>query len=217
MTDEISPQEDDLVPVDLPSGATHFVYRKEMHHFSDLVKRYLKDNAATNVTDLQDIDRIIVMETLCWRWGVWLSQRADYWWDPIDESDLSKQLKDTSAELRSLKKSLGFDKLTREKERGVDSLSHFITQLGVRAEQFGIMREEQLDMALELFNELTAKITVCENTTEDEKRELDSLGTPASRDTIYEWIRDVAIPKYQAIDEHFRKRPDGQRSWIREM
>lgn len=217
MTDEISPQEDDLVPVDLPSGATHFVYRKEMHHFSDLVKRYLKDNAATNVTDLQDIDRIIVMETLCWRWGVWLSQRADYWWDPIDESDLSKQLKDTSAELRSLKKSLGFDKLTREKERGVDSLSHFITQLGVRAEQFGIMREEQLDMALELFNELTAKITLVENTTEDEKRELDSLGTPASRDSVYEWIRDIAIPKYQAIDEHFRKRPDGQRSWIREQ
>lgn len=212
--EEISPQEDDLVPVDLPSGATHFVYRKEMHHFADLVRRYLKDNAATNVTDLQDIDRIIVMETLCWRWGVWLSQRADYWWDPIDEADLAKQLKDTSAELRSLKKSLGFDKLTREKEKGAGSVAEFISQLKVRAEQFGIMREEQLDMALELFNELHSKITLCENTTEDEERELDQMGTPASRDKIYEWIRDVAIPKYESIDQHFRQT---QKSWIREM
>lgn len=202
--------DDELVPVDLPSGGTHWVYRREVLYFADLVKRYLADNACTNISDLQDIDRIVVMETLCWRWGNWLSQRADYWWDPIDEGDLSKQLKDTSAELRNLKKALGIDKVTRDKERGEHSVSEYLANLRVRAREFGLMREEQLDKALELFNELASKVTLCENTTPDEQRELQ-----CSVQDLYEWIRDDAIPAYEAIDEHFRNRPDGQKSWIR--
>lgn len=202
--------DDDLVPVQLPSGGTHWVYRREVDDFAALVKRYLTDNAVTNISDLKEIDRIVVMETLCARWGNWLSQRADYWFDPIDEGDLAKQLKDTSAELRQLKAALGIDKKTRDKERGENSVSDYLANLRVRAREFGIMRETQLDKALELFNELSAKVTLCENTTEDEQREL-NCGMQA----VYEWIRDEAIPAYEAIDEHFRNRPDGQKSWIR--
>jgi hypothetical protein len=202
--------EDELVPVSLPSGGTHWVYRREVTYFADLVRRYLADNAVTNISDLQDVDRIVVMETLCWRWGNWLSQRSDYWWDPIDEGDLSKQLKDASAELRNLKKALGIDKVTRDKERGENSISDYLANLRVRARQFGIMRETQLDKALELFNELTAKVTLCENTTDDEQRELH-----CSAEDVYAWIRDEAIPAYEAIDAHFRETQ--QRHWVRAM
>lgn len=215
MPPENEPHEDDTVPVDLPSGGTHWLYRREVTHFSDLVKRYLADNAFTNVSDLQDVDRIVVMELLCWRWGNWLSQRADYWWDPVDEKDLGRQLKDISGELRQLKSSLGIDKVARDKARGDGSISEYIANLRIRAKQFGIMRETQLDKALELFNELTAKVTLCENTTDDEQKELG-----CSMKDLYEWIRDDALPEYELIDQHFRagiNGQPGQTSWIRSM
>lgn len=203
-------ESDDLIPVKLPSGAEHLVYRLEMGYFTSLVKRYLTDNAATNISDLQDLDRIVVMETMLWRWGTWLSQRSDYLFDPIDEKDIGRQMKDISMEVRQLKSSLGIDKLTREKESGAGSVPDYLDKLRQRAKAFGIMRETQVDKALELFHELAAKMTLHDNANEREAAEL-----KITTEDLLDWIRKEAIPEFNAIDEHFRSKEGGQASWIR--
>lgn len=202
--------DDDLVKVKLPSGGEFWVYGRETKYWNDRVKRYLSDNLFTNVADLQDLDRILTLELFCWRWGVWLSQQTDYWHDPIDEKDLSRQFKDTSNELRSLKSALGIDKVTRDKVKGEDSVSKYIENLKIRGREFGVKREKELGVALELFNELIGMVQLFDNCTDDERKELD-----IELEDLLNWLRDTAFPKFQAVDEHFRT--NTQRFFIRDM
>lgn len=202
--------DEDLVAVKLPSGGSFWVYGREKKYFDDRVKRYLSDNLFTNVADLQDLDRIVTLELFCWRWGVWLSSQTDYWNDPVDEKDLSTYLKNTSAELRALKSSLGIDKVTRDKVKGEDSVSKYISNLMTRAREFGVMREQQLAVAIEVFHDLIGRVTLYENCTEDERRELH-----ADWPDILAWLKDEGIPKFQAVDDHFRQ--NSQRFWIKDQ
>lgn len=207
-----SPDEhdEDLVPVTLPSGGVFWVYGREVTYFNDRVRRYLEDNRFTNVSDLQELDRIITLEAICWRWGIWISQQKDYWFEAVDEKELARSLKDASGEIRLLKNKLGIDKLTRDKVRGEDSMSSYLENLRLRAREFGVMRESQLGKALELFNELKARVQLLDNTTPDEQRE-----EHCTIDDVLDWIRLIAIPEYDAIDAHFRA--NQQRFWVRDQ
>lgn len=112
--------DDTLVPVTLPSGAKHAVFKREASYLKERVDRYQADLSFSNVSDLQTLDTIVVYETLLWRWGQWLSRQVDYWNEPVDEKELTRQSKDTSQEVRQLKKNLGVDKVTRDKVKGED-------------------------------------------------------------------------------------------------
>lgn len=204
------PDDESEVPVTLPSGGTFYVFGREVRYFNDRVRRYLEDNHFTNVSDLQTLDTVITFELLVWRWGIWLSQQRDYLGDPVDEKELAKQLKETSAELRQLKSGLGIDKVTRDKVKGEDSVSKYIENLKLRAREFGINREKQLNVALEMFQELKARVALYDNTTEDEQREMH-----CTLDELLRWIREEAIPTFDAVDEHFRTH--AQRFWIRDQ
>lgn len=204
------PNDEDQVSVALPSGGTFYVYGREVLYFNERVVRYLEDNHFTNVSDLQTLDTVITLELLLWRWGVWLSQQKDYWGDPVDEKELSRQLKETSAELRQLKSGLGIDKVTRDKVRGEDSVSKYIENLKLRAREFGVNREKQLNVALEMFQELKARLALYDNTTEDERREMH-----CTIDELLNWIRDEAVPTFDAVDLHFRTHM--QRFWVRDQ
>jgi hypothetical protein len=164
----------------------------------------------TNVADLQDLDRIIVLELFSWRWGTWMSQQQDYWNDPVDENQLARQLKDADAQLKNLKSGLGIDKVTRDKVKGEDSVSSYLENLKIRAREFGVMREAQLGVALELFNDLIGRVTLYDNTTEDERREL-----KCDLADIHRWLTEEAFPKFQEVDERFRN--NQQKFYIREM
>jgi hypothetical protein len=113
--------DEDLVPVKTPSGSTFWVYGRESKYWNDRVKKYLTDNHFTNIADLQVLDRVIMLELFCWRYGIWQSQQEDYWHEPVDEPQLGKQIKEASTELRALVISLGVDKVSRDKVRGEDS------------------------------------------------------------------------------------------------
>lgn len=202
--------EDELLAVKLPSGGSFKVYTRERPYFQDRVKRYLSDNSFTNVADLQTLDLIIQMELFCFRWTSWLSEQTDYWGDPIDERDVAKQIKETSTELRALKSALGIDKVTRDKVRGEDSVPKYLENLLLRAKEFGVMREDQLGKALELFNEIIAAVTLYDNTDAEERLEL-----KCGIDDLVNWLRDDCIPRFTVIDEHFRK--NKQRFWIRDQ
>lgn len=202
--------DDELRPVMLPSGGLFQVYDREVVYFQERVKKYLSDNHFTNVSDLATLDQILMGEMLVWRWMNWVTQQKDYWGDPIDESGLAKTIKEMSTELRQLKGALGIDKITRDRQRGEESVSAFIKNLGIRAREFGINREEMSAKSIELFQQLKADITLYDNCTEDERKEL-GITTPE----LLAKIRDELIPEFDAIDEYFRSHK--QKMWIREQ
>jgi hypothetical protein len=199
---------DGMVLVILPSGATFPVHTEEVDWFVERATQYLAQNHFPNISDLQDVDRMLILELMVYRWGNWLSRQKDYWGDAVDTNDTQKSLKEYSTELRQLKKLLGIDKSARDKQRGEDSVAAYIQNLQVRAREFGVMRERQLDKAMELFNQLKALMTLNANCDEIERREMHVTDLD-----LLEWIRDVAIPEYDAVDAYFREHQ--QRLWIR--
>lgn len=200
---------EDTRPVTLPSGALFYVYPQEVAYFQERVKRYTSDNHFTNVADFQDIDRMLIMELLCWRWGTWISQQTDYWKEPTDPG-LARTLTTTSAELRALKKALGIDKETRDKQRGEDSVAAYVENLRIRAREFGVMREKQLDRALELFNDLKRIMTLHDNSDTEERHE-----QHVEEKDVFKFIREHIIPEFDEVDAHFREHT--QKMWIREQ
>lgn len=202
--------DDELRPVMLPSGGLFQVYDREVGYFQERVKKYLNDNHFTNVSDLATLDQVLMGEMLVWRWMNWVTQQKDYWGDPVDEAGMAKTIKDMSNELRQLKSALGIDKITRDRQRGEESVSAYIANLKIRAKEFGVNRERMSSKAIELFQQLKAEITLYDNCTEDERKELGK-----TLPEILDWIRNQAIPEFDAIDAHFRE--NQQKYWIREQ
>jgi hypothetical protein len=97
-----------------------------------------------------------------------------------------------------------------DKQRGEDSVAMYLQRLRERAKEFGVTREKQLDKALELFNQLKALMTLHDNCTPDEQKEM-GCTTPE----VLEWIRNPCITDYDEIDAYFRQHQ--QRAWIREI
>lgn len=207
---DVDEHDDDLRAVMLPSGGLFHVYEREVGYFQERVKKYLSDNHFTNVADLATVDQILMGELLVWRWMNWVTQQKDYWGDPVDESGLSKTIKDLSTEIRQLKSSLGIDKITRDRQRGEESVAAYIKNLKIRAREFGVNREKMLDKGLELFQQLKAEITLYDNCTEDERKELGK-----TTEDLLNWIRNVAIPEFDKVDAHFREHQ--QKLWIRDQ
>lgn len=210
MADESYSGSDETQPVILPSGASFYVYPHEVGYFNERVRRYLKDNTFTNIGDLQDVDRIVILELLVWRYGQWVAQQRDYWSEPVDEGALNKQIKEYSTELRQIKASLGVDKVSRDKQRGEDSVVTYLENLRVRAKAFGINRERMLDKGLELNQELIAKFTLYKNADETERRE-----QKCDIGDLVKWIEEYYVPEFQKVDAHFRE--NEQRLWVRDQ
>ena len=202
--------DDGSIPVTAPSGAAFFVLiEAEKDYFESIAFRYQEDNQLGNVSDLQDLDRVLMMELLVYRWSSWLITEEDYNGLAVDPIALNKSIKDFSGEIRLTKKALGMDKAARDKERG-ESVSEFIENLKIRAKKFGYMRNTQASKSIELFQDLQALMTMHNNCTDEERRE-----NHVEIKDIIEWIEDFAIPEFNLIDSEFRK--TDQVYWIRNM
>jgi hypothetical protein len=202
---------DQGIPVGLPSGAEFLVMTQDEHDYvTDRVQRYSEQLHLTNVSDLAQLDLMIEMELLTHRWALWMSRQKDYWDEDINEVLLSRSLNDYAGQIRQLKKALGIDKVTRDRQRGEESVAHFLQMLLIRAKEFGINREQMLDMALTLSMQLTSLLTLHDNCTEEERRE-----QHVTAEDLLDWLRTVFIPEFMSIDDHFRL--NQQRYWIRSM
>lgn len=209
MTDIEVPVEPNLI-VTAPSGSVFVVLTNdEVAYFEDKATRYTADNHFINITDLQDVDRLLFMELMCYRYSLWLSQEHDYWDQGVDLDALKKTVVEYSKELRLLKKSLGIDKAQRDKEKG-ENVADYLENLRVRAREFGVKREEELTTCLTLFNELKELVTLHRNCDEKERFEMN-----VELEDILEWIEKIAIPEYDRIDEYFIQ--NSQKFWIRRI
>ena len=207
--DDFSGGPEDLIEVTAPSGAPFSVMTDaEKRYFEKVAADYMRDNRFSNTSDLQDLDRILIWETMCWRWGLWLSQEKDYWGNDLDLEVIRKSLNDYSKELRLLKKALGIDKVSRDKDKG-EQVATYIMNLGQRAKEFGVMRNQQAVKAITLFQELIALITLHDNCTPEERKE-----NHIQEADILNWIREVR-EEFEQIDKDFRA--NSQTYWVRDQ
>lgn len=213
--DEIPEEGPELVdenglPVLLISGAQFTVLsRMEVRYMNDRVHSYMEAFKWQNTSDLQDVDRMLILELLVYRYGLWLSRRYDYFNDPVDENALRRTVNDLSGELRQLKKQLGMDKASRDKESGDDSVPAYLERLRQRAKEFGITRNKEAEMVRTLGHQLIALYQLMLNC--DEQERLEQRCRP---EDLISWIGEDFIPKFTAIDATLRK---SQRYWIQDQ
>lgn len=198
-----------LFTVDTPSGSQlHLQTQEEADWYESRRDRYLTDNHFPNISDLQDLDRLLMLEVLSYRWGLWMAQGFDYLYSRIDEGQLKNNIKEYSVETRLLKQSLGIDKATRDKEKG-ESLADYVANLLHRAKEFGYHRNEQYEIVVTKFYELRSMVMTYDRCDEEERAMLD-----LTQDTIFQWLRDKVVADFDEHSEAFRK---NQAIWVRSM
>lgn len=198
-----------LFTVTTPSGSDlNLQTQEEADWYESRRDRYSQDNHFPNVSDLQDLDRLLMLEVLSYRWGLWMAQGFDYLYSRVDEGQLKSNIKEYSVEIRLLKQSLGIDKSTRDKEKG-ESLADYVGNLLERAKVFGYHRNEQYELAVTKFYQLRSMIMTYDRCDEEERAQLD-----LSLESIFEWVRDSVIKDWDEHAEAFRK---NQAMWVRQQ
>lgn len=198
-----------LYTVVTPSGSDfHLQTQEEANWYEDRRDRYRTDNHFPNVSDLQDLDRLLTLEVMVNRWSLWLGQGFDYFAARVDEGQLKNNIKEYSVEIRLLKASLGIDKATRDKEKG-ESLADYTAALLIRAKEFGYHRNQQYELVVTKFYELRTMVMTYDRCDEEERLALD-----LSLDSIFEWVRDKVVADFDQHSADFRK---NQSIWVRQM
>lgn len=207
-SEEDEAEEDLGIEVTTPSGNKIVVLNQgECDYYEQVAKRYQSDNKFSNVSDILELDRILLLELMCHRWGLWLLSGQDYQGRKINPTEIQKSIKDYSSEIRDIKRALGIDKRTRDADSG-ESVAAYVQNLTIRAKEFGVKRNNEAIKAITILKELEGLITLYENSSPAERKEFN-----CELEDIKEWIKRK-IPEFNAIDESFRK---NQKIWVREL
>lgn len=193
------------------SGASYEVLNQEEKSFWNKgLERYVEQFKFENIADLHDLDRVLMGELLCHRWGSWLIREADYEGRSIEEmtDKLYKQKLDQEKETRILKEKMGLNRARRQDSES-QAVHEYITNLLRRAKEFGVHRDEQIAKSIALLHEMFTQVGLYYRTDEEEQAHLGV--TPLE---ILNWINTVARDEFSSIDDAFRK---NQRLWIKEV
>jgi hypothetical protein len=197
-----------FIEVMAPSGTpVQVMTEPEAQFYNQMAQRYQLDNSFKNISDILELDRILIMEVMCYRWSNWILMESDYRGRSIDPTNLQKYIESYSKEIRGIKRDLGMDKSSRDKGREA-SVADYIHNLGLRAKEFGVVRNKQAIEAITILMELRGLITLWENSDEDERREFD-----ANLEDVIEWIKQQ-FDRFSELDHELR---ENQRIWIREI
>lgn len=183
----------------------------EVRWFDTSRDTYVTQTKFTETTDLRDLDRLLVMELMVFRLSQYLGAGHDYDNFTIDEALIRRNIREYSEQITRVKSSMGLTKSARDEASSAGDLSVYISNLKAKAKIFGIHRETQLTRALVLMNELSAVVGSFDRSDKEERAKLGF----ADEKEIVEWIRNVMLPEFTAIDEHFRTHD--QRYWVRTM
>jgi hypothetical protein len=200
---------DTSVVVEGASGAEFTVWNDdESEWFTNNLGRYLSEYEFGNVSDLQDLDRLLGLELLSYRYSSWMLKGVDYDGSIFDEKAVRDHKGKIDQEIRLVKASMGMDRKGRVSDEQ-QSTADFIRSLLQRAREFGVHRDEQIAKALDLMSEVQKLVGLHDRSDEEERHQLQ-----VEAEHIVDWLRTTAIPEYQAIDAAFRK---NQKLWIREL
>lgn len=173
--------------------------------------KYTEQTRFSENTDLQDLDRLLVLELMSYRWSQFLAMGHDYEGFTIEEEKLRRSMREYSDQISKLKASMGLTKQVRDAAAAEGDFSQWISDLKQRAKAFGIHRERQLTKALVLVNELSGIVGTYDRADTEERAK---TGFTSEKD-ILDWIRHTLLPEYKALDEHFRK--NEQQYWVRDQ
>ena len=202
-------EEDAFVVVEGAAGtAYHLLNMEEGRWFELSLERYTEQYHFENIADLQDLDRLLGLELLSYRYANWLLRESDYDGNPFDDKAVREHKDKVDKEIRGIKQHMGVGRKTRVESES-QSVSDYLQDLLGRATEFGFHRDEQNAKILNLFMELKKLIGLHQRTDEEEQKELG-----VSLEDIYVWIVDVAIPEFDRLDDHFRV---NQRMWIKDI
>lgn len=192
------------------SGATFNVANvDEAGWFNDNKTRYLDEYRFENVADLQDLDRLLGLELLSYRYVSWmLAGGLDYDGQFIDDKAVRDHKQKIDQEIRLVKAHMGMDRKGRIEEES-QSAAEYLRNLLQRGREFGVHRDAQIAKAMDLLMELSKLVGLHDRSDEEERNH---LGVEPVQ--ILEWIREVALPEYRAIDDAFRV---NQKLWIRDV
>lgn len=192
-----------------PTGAMiEVLTSKEKAFYEGQHKQYMTDFAFTSSADLADLDRLLFQELLDFRWTTWLSNGRDrdgQYMTPSLEDQIRRNKNEASKAISLLKNDLGMTRLQRDAEN--DSFAAWFAKVSKRAKEFGVHRNNQVIEALKLFNELKSNVGAFDRSNELERQK---LGFETEADLV-EWVRTVAIPRFDAIDDAWRS--GSQRYW----
>ena len=166
------------------------------------------DNHFTNVSDVEDLSRLLTLEVMVHRWSNWLTQGFDYLAGRVNETELKSNIKEYSVEIRLVKASLGIDRAQREKDKG-ETLGDYVANLLDRAKEFGVHRDEQYAKAVTYLWQLISMINTYDRCDEQERRELD-----LSSDSMIQWVREQVMPEWAGLNQAFRA---NQKIWISDL
>lgn len=175
---------------------------EEKKFFNDQKNSYTDTYRLTERSDLNDLDRLLIAELQVFRMTRWLAQGEDYEQRPLRDSEvvsLNKSMESANRTISALKADLGMTRSARES--GLDSTPDFLKDLLRRAREFGIHRERQVDEALSIMFDLRSAVHTFYRSNENERQKA-GYATEAA---IVEYIRDVLIPRFDAVDAHFRE------------
>jgi hypothetical protein len=184
----------------------------EAKYYRAQQRKYLAENKFTAVTDLADLDRLLFLELLIFRWTGWLASGKDYdgLISPSVEDQVRKNLKETAPQISQIKNDLALTKSQRDKE-AFESVGQYIVDLKARAKEHGVRREKQLTSALCLTKELFSLVGTFDRSNELERIK---IGLESEAD-IVDWIRGHMRPAFEEIDQHFRA--TSQKFWVRKL
>jgi len=193
------------------SGAVFTVLsQSEIDYWNKARDKYLDQYKFDNISDLQDMDRVLVGEILSFRWGSWLVREADYDARSIEEiaDKLKKQKLEVDKETRILKEKMGLNRAHRQ-DSEQQSTADYLSNLLGRAEEFGVHRDDQIAKAIDLLREVFTQVGLYVRTDEEERAHL-----RVNPEDILKWLIEVAKPEFDAIDEAFLK---NQKLWIKDL
>jgi hypothetical protein len=181
----------------------------EAQYYREQQKKYLSENRFTAASDLADLDRLLFLELLDFRWRLWLASGKDYdgFLTPNQEDQLRKNLKENSPLISQIKNDLGLTKSARDKE-SAESVGAYIVELKKRAKEHGIRREKQLTRAICLVQELSSLLGTYDRSNQLERSKI-GLDTP---EDILDWIRTSMLPQFAEVDAYFRAHH--QKFWV---
>lgn len=207
---ELELQEEEAeVTVEGASGTEfHVLTTEEARWFGDAIERYQEQYNFENIADLQDLDRLLALELLSYRYANWLIRDSDYDGNTYDEKAVRDHKDKIDKSLISLKTQMGIGRKNRV-ESEQQSVADYLQNLLQRAGEFGVHRDKQNTEILNWYMELRAKIGL-HGRSDDEERTHNKVHL----DDIFVWIRDEMIPAVDEIDNHFR---DNQKYWIKDM
>lgn len=206
------PEEGDAFAVELCSGETLTVMTGVEQRWFDSTKgKYLAETKFTDNTDLQDLDRLLGLELMLFRWNQHLASGYDYQRNLVDDDLLRKQIKDQSESITRLKGSLGMDKRSRDAALNEGNFAAWFADVKRRAKLFGIHRENQLNAALSLMQELSGIVGAFDRSDEEERKKLGY----ESETQILAWVREEMLPAFHEVDAHFIEHE--QKLWTRDL